>query len=52
MYVKVAPESRETRLAVLHGNVVLLVNADISDEDADDLAAAKKVAEAVIGPCN
>ncbi len=52
MYVQVVPDSRETRLAVLHGNVVLLVNVDISDEDADDFAAAKAVAEAVIGLCD
>ena len=51
-YVQLAPGLRETRLTVLHGNVVIYVNVDISDEDAEDLAAAKKVAEAVIGLCD
>jgi len=51
-YVQVAPGLRETRLAVLYGNVVVLITADISDEDADDLTIVKAVAEAVIALCD
>lgn len=50
--VKTAPGLRETRLVVLYGNVVLLINIDISDEDADDLTAAKTVAEAIMNICH
>ena len=52
MYVQLAPGLRETRLAVLHGNVVLLVNVDVSDEDGVDYEAARKIAKAVIALCD
>ena len=51
-YVQVAPNLRETRLAVLHGNVVVLVNVDISNDDTQDLDVAKTIAEAVLGLCD
>jgi hypothetical protein len=52
MYVQMAPGLRETRLAVLHGNVAILVNVDISDDDGVDLSAARKIAEAVMALCD
>ena len=51
-YVQVAPGLRETRLAVLDGNVAILITADVSDEDATDLTVVKTVAKAVIALCN
>lgn len=51
-YVQVGPGLRETRLAVLYGNVVIQLTADISDVDADDLTIVKAVAEAVIALCD
>ena len=51
-YVQLAPGLRETRLAVLHGNVVLLVNVDISDDDEADFIAARSIAEAVMALCD
>jgi len=51
-YVQLAPGLRETRLAVLFGNVVILISVDVSDEDSDDLDAAKTVAKAVMGLCD
>ncbi len=51
-YVQLAPGLRETRLTVLHGNVVLQVNVDISDEDSEDLNTAINVAKAVIALCD
>jgi hypothetical protein len=51
-YVQLGPGISETRLSVLQGNVVLQVFVDISDEDLEDLAAAIKIAEAVIALCD
>jgi hypothetical protein len=51
-YVQTAPNLRELRLAVLTGNVVMLISVDISDEDDTDLEMAKKVAEAVMANCD
>jgi hypothetical protein len=51
-YVQEAAGVRQTQLTVLSGNVVLLIGVDISDEDTDDLAAARTIAEAVLGLCN
>lgn len=51
-YIQLAPGLREIRLAVLHGNVALLISVDIADEDAEDLAAAKTVAQDIIAKCD
>jgi hypothetical protein len=51
-YVQLAPNLRELRLAVLSGNVVLQISVDISDNDDEDLAMARKVAEAVMANCD
>lgn len=51
-YVQLAPGLRETRLAVLHGNVVISINADISADDEEDLSTAVAVAREVMGLCD
>jgi hypothetical protein len=52
MYVQLAPGLRETRLALLHGNAVVQISVDISDDDVEDLAIAKTVAKAVMSLCD
>ena len=51
-YVQLAPGLRETRLAVLTGNVVVQISVDISDDDSEDLSAAKRIAQSVIDLCD
>jgi hypothetical protein len=51
-YIQLAPNLRELRLAILHGNVVLSITVDVSDDDAEDLSTARAVAEAVMANCN
>ncbi len=51
-YIQTAPGLRETRLAVLHGNAVVMINVDVSDEDEKDMEIARKVAEGVLGLCD
>jgi len=51
-YVQTAPGLRETRLSILHGNVVVMVNADVSEDDEKDLEVAKAVAKSVLGLCD
>ena len=51
-YVQLAPNLRELRLAILSDNVTLMVTADVSDDDAEDLSVARAVAEAVLARCD
>ena len=51
-YVQTAPTLRETRLSVLHGNVVIQLFVDISDDDSKDLEVAIKVAESILAKCD
>ncbi len=43
---------RKTSLSVLHENVVFTVEADVSDNDQEDLEMVKKVAEEILAQCN
>lgn len=51
-YVQTAPGLRELRLSVLHRNVAIMVNVDISDDDNEDLTVAKKIAERIMELCD
>lgn len=42
---------RQTELTFLHGNVVVIVVVDVSDEDEDDRILAEKIARAVVKKC-
>ncbi|XOV94152.1 MAG: hypothetical protein ACFHWX_05480 [Bacteroidota bacterium] len=52
MYIQTAPGLRETRLSILHGNVVIMVNADVSADDATDRETAEAVAKSVLALCD
>ena len=51
-YTQLAPGLRETRLSILTGNAVLMINVDISADDTVDIAIAKDVAKAVLALCD
>ncbi len=43
---------RQTELALLHGDVVILVATDVSGEDAADLELARATAKKVLSKCD
>jgi hypothetical protein len=51
-YIQIERGIRDTRLVVLHRNVAILINVDVSSDDEEDLSMAKKVAHSIIGLCN
>lgn len=42
---------RQTELTFLHGNVVVIVVVDVSDDDEEDRVLAEKIARAVVAKC-
>lgn len=42
---------RQTELTFLHGNVVVIVVVDVSDDDEEDRVLAEKIAKAVVAKC-
>jgi hypothetical protein len=51
-YVHTAPNLHELRLAVLHGNVLIQIIVDASDDDDEDLTMAMEAAKVVMSRCD
>ena len=50
-YIQIERGIRDTRLVVLHRNVAILVNVDVSDNDEEDLALAQDIVRSIIALC-